>query len=251
MPGQQPAKIIMNNGYIMLQRRFFSHWLWEENRSFSKAEAFLDLLQLAAFAPTKRVISGSLIELDEGEIVASVRYLSARWTWGKDKVAVFMKLLESDGIIRRATRQRETVITLCNYKDYNGRQDGGPDVKPDRCQTVTRQRPDKVEEGEKGEEGKTNTPLPPNDYPPLCSLPQAIEVGRLLKISDRAVEVWWHTRNASDWTKGVAGGGASRKITNWRSDLQRSQTWAEEQACKENQSASTGTAVIGGRTFKL
>lgn len=150
----------------MLQRRFFSHWIWEENRSFSKAEAFLDLLQLAAFAPTKRVISGALIELDEGEIVASVRYLSARWTWGKDKVAGFMKLLESDGMIRRETRHGETVIILSNYKDYNRKEDDppdrAPDAKPDRGQTVTRQWPDKVEEEKKDQEGgEANAPARP------------------------------------------------------------------------------------------
>lgn len=134
-------------GYLRLQRRFFSHWLWDEKRSFSKAEAFLDLLQLAAFVPTKRMISGTLIELDEGELVASVRYLSARWTWGKDKVAGFLKALEKDAMIRRETRQGETVIILCNYKDYNARSDTGPDSDTDRGQTVSRQRPDKVEEG--------------------------------------------------------------------------------------------------------
>jgi len=142
----------MQTGYLMLQRRFFSHWLWEEKRSLSKAEAFLDLLQLAAFAPTKRMISGALIELDEGEVAASIRYLSARWMWGKDKVAGFMKILESDGIIRRQTRQGETVVTLCNYKDYNGASDSKPDSKQDTRQTVIRQRPDKIEEGKEGKE---------------------------------------------------------------------------------------------------
>lgn len=147
------------SGYLMLQRRFFSHWIWEESRSFSKAEAFLDLLQLAAFAPTKRMISGSLIELDEGEIVASVRYLSARWTWGKDKVAGFMKALEKDAMIRRETRQGETVIILCNYKDYNRRPDKKPDSDPDRQPTVARQRPDKEEEGKEGKESSSKADL--------------------------------------------------------------------------------------------
>lgn len=149
----------MKPGYIMLQRRFFSHWLWEENRSFSKAEAFLDLLQLAAFAPTKRMISGSLIELDEGELVASVRYLSARWTWGKDKVASFMKMLEQDAMIRRETRQSETVIILCNYRDYNTRSDNKPDSDQDRRQTDARQKPDKVEEDKEEKEENTLFPL--------------------------------------------------------------------------------------------
>ena len=108
-------------GYLKLQRKFYDHWLWDEKRTFSKAEAWLDLLQLAAFAPSKRMIRGQLIRLDEGECVASVRYLGERWQWGKDKVAKFMSLLESDAMIRRMSRQGETILILCKYKEYSRR----------------------------------------------------------------------------------------------------------------------------------
>jgi hypothetical protein len=159
----------MKTGYIMLQRQFFSHWLWEEERSFSKAEAFLDLLQLAAFAPTKRTISGALIELDEGEFVASVRYLCARWTWGKDKVAGFMKVLEKDGTIRRETRQGETIVILCNYKHYNGRQTidqtANQTANQTMEQTESRQRADKVEEGKEGEQSSSMGRATPKPQP--------------------------------------------------------------------------------------
>lgn len=130
------------NGYLKLQRKFYSHWLWEEKRTFSKAEAWLDLLQLAAYAPTKRIIRGQLIRLDEGECIASVRYLAVRWGWGKDKAAKFMLLLESDDMIRRMSRQGETIIFLCNYRDYTTSLDTDADRKADSGQTVSRQSPD-------------------------------------------------------------------------------------------------------------
>jgi hypothetical protein len=155
-------------GYLKIYRSFYSHWLWEERRSFSKAEAFLDLLQLAAIVPTKRMVSGSLIELEQGELVGSVRYLGDRWTWGKDKVAAFMKMLESDGMIRRVTRHGETVVILCNYKEYNGKADARPDSKSDRGQTEARQRPDNIEEGK---EGKTTTTCKPARKPEQPHLP--------------------------------------------------------------------------------
>lgn len=150
-------------GFFKIQRKFFDHWLWKENRSLSKAEAFLDLLQLAAFAPTKRVIKGSLIELEQGELVASVRYLSVRWTWSKDKAAAFLKMLESDAMIRRRTRHAQTVVTVCNYKRY-----ASPlDMSKDSLKTVNGQGPvshqDKVEEGKEGEDKKKGASprLPP------------------------------------------------------------------------------------------
>lgn len=45
-------------------------------------------------------------------------------------------------------------------------------------------------------------------------------------------EHWWHTRNASGWTKGTQGGGAGRKITSWQSDMSASVSWVSESLAK-------------------
>lgn len=204
----------MKPGYIKLQRRFFAHWLWEEKHSFSKAEAFLDLLQLAAFAPTKRIVSGSLIELEQGELVASVRYLAARWTWGKDKVAGFLKLLEADRMIRRGTRHGETIVTLCNYKRYCGDSDTKPDSDKDTGQTVARQWPDNIEEGkeEERERGRGGISKRP-------TLSQAKQAAAMMGITPEKADEWWHAREASEWLKGMAGGGTAPVGSNWQADM--------------------------------
>lgn len=130
----------------MLARRSFGNFLWREERSLSKFEAWLDLLQLAAFAPTKRIVSGHVIEIERGELIASLRYLSQRWTWKKDKVASYLGLLTSESMIRRETRHGQSVLILCNYEVYNTSGGPKPDSKPDREPTPTRQAPAKVEE---------------------------------------------------------------------------------------------------------
>lgn len=143
------------NGYLMLARRSFGHFLWTEKRSLSKFEAWLDLLQLAAFAPTKRIIRGNVIELGRGELVGSLRYLGDRWNWNKDKVASFLGLIESDQMIRREARHSETVVTICNYDKYNTHPDTETDTHIDTGQTVARHRPDNIEEGKEDEKGKS------------------------------------------------------------------------------------------------
>lgn len=148
----------MKEGYLQLQRKFFDHWLWSEQRTFSKAEAFLDLLQIAAFAPTKRIVREKLIPIGQGELIASTRFLATRWGWGKDKVAKFLDMLECDHMTRRETRQGETVIILSNYGKYTSAPNSQPDTGTDRGQTVTRQRPDKLEEGKEGKEPSAETP---------------------------------------------------------------------------------------------
>ena len=143
----------MNQGFIKLARRTFDHYLWAESRTLSKFEAWLDLLQLAAHSPTKRIIRGHVIEIGRGEIIASLRYLGERWNWKKDKVASFLGLIEQDQMIRRSTRQTETVVTVCNYDRYNNTPDTEPDSKPDTRPTDARHAPDK----DKNDKNEKNT----------------------------------------------------------------------------------------------
>jgi hypothetical protein len=207
----------MTNGHFKLQRRFFDHWLWSERRSFSKAEAWLDLLQIAAFKPTKRIVRDKLLPIEEGEIIASLRYLAERWMWNKDKVGQFLALLESDRMIRRSSRQGESVISLTRYKDYARSLDAGPDTETDRGQTEARQRPDKEEEGkegkpyerEKGAWGRVGRP----------TLSQARSAAQNLGITQQKADEWWNCREASEWMKGMAGGGIAPVGTNWQADL--------------------------------
>lgn len=203
-------------GYIKLQRSFFTHWMWDEKHSFSKAEAFLDLLQLAAFVPTKRMISVVLFDLQQGELVASVRYLSARWTWGKEKVCGFLKLLELDGMLIRQTRQGISVISLCNYAEYNPTQYTDPDSNRDSHKTPAGQVRDKVEE-DKEEEERERTPTKSKIQRPTLS--QAKSAATNLGITPQKADEWWHAREASEWMKGMAGGGISPVGSNWQADL--------------------------------
>lgn len=207
----------MKPGYIMLARRTFDHALWTENRSFSKFEAWLDLLQLAAYLPTKRIIRGQWVEIGRGEMVASLRYLAERWNWKKDKVASFLGLIENDQMIRRETRQSETIIIVCNYERYNRKDGCDPDTVPDTKPTATRQPPDKVEEDKEEERERTRVGTNGNHRRPTLS--QAKSAATNLGITPDKADEWWHAREASDWMKGMAGGGTSPVGSNWQADL--------------------------------
>jgi hypothetical protein len=110
---------MMNNGFLKLSRRFFDHTFWSAKRKFSKAEAFLDLIASANFAPKKVMVGNSLIYIERGQQVASLRFLAERWGWSKNKVSSFLKLLENDQILGQQQTQGQTILTLCNYDTYN------------------------------------------------------------------------------------------------------------------------------------
>lgn len=154
-------------GYLQLDRGFFDHFLWSQARTFSSAEAWLDLIQTAAFAQRVVLVGGQAITIKRGRIVASVRFLQARWKWSNSKVVSFLALLQGQGMIVKETidmqaetpgkRRQITVIFLCKYEEYNSpkRQ------QSDEEKTAERHPGDEREEGQ---EGKI-IPLPPGAKP--------------------------------------------------------------------------------------
>lgn len=146
-------------GFFKLKRSFFSHWLWVEDVVFHKRESFLDLLQLAAFAPTKRIVKGKLINVPVGGIVASERFLSERWKWSRTKVRRFLSLLEKDGMLEQKKDQGETLLILCNYKKHAGIESHIKTAKePEEDQRKTSDEPNKKKDKK---EKKDNSPRSP------------------------------------------------------------------------------------------
>lgn len=109
------------DGFIKLSRKFFSNELWNEARTFSGCEAWLDLIQSARFEATSRKVSigGREVVCNRGQYPASIRFLSRRWRWTERKVRTFLAHLKSEGMITTDDTQGVTMITLCKYDEYN------------------------------------------------------------------------------------------------------------------------------------
>ena len=73
------------------------------------AFAWIDLIGMADWDGPER-----------GRLHASVRFLSQRWNWSKDRVQRFLVQLERDGRIFRATQQGKDPgwITIAKYEQY-------------------------------------------------------------------------------------------------------------------------------------
>lgn len=111
------------SNYIPINRKLFHHHLWKEQRTYSRFEAWLDLLQAARFEDTeaKMLIGCKMVKWVRSQLPASLRYLSARWQWSTKKVSSFIDLLESELMIHKETVKEtgQTIITICNYDTYN------------------------------------------------------------------------------------------------------------------------------------
>ena len=103
-------------GYIKVYRDIQDHWIWQEE--FSMAQAWLDLIMMANHKDRKIPFNGTIKVIKRGQHLTSVRKLSARWGWGINKTERFLKMLESDDMIKKESDTNGTLLTVVNYGVY-------------------------------------------------------------------------------------------------------------------------------------
>ena len=147
-------------GYIGINRKLFDHFLWKESRIYSKAEAWIDLIQLVSYTRNNGAfINGYYIEWDRGQYPVSYSFLSKRWTWSVSKVRAFMTLLKSSKQITVQTTNAATIITLCNYETYNPETQADKQAEEQGERQANSKRTAGIKEGEEGKEKKKEEPF--------------------------------------------------------------------------------------------
>lgn len=107
-----------DNGWIGLYRSITKHWIYPTNRSFTKYEAWIDLLLMVNFEE-KKVFSGeNLVDCSKGEIITSQLKLMNKWKWSKSKLLKFFSVLEIDKMCAIKSDNKKTAIKICNYINY-------------------------------------------------------------------------------------------------------------------------------------
>ena len=105
-------------GVFAVDRGIWDHDVLSDNTPFSRREVWLWLLSEAAWKPHRRRVAGRPIELNRGQLVASLRFMADKWRWTETRVRRFLELLEKERMIDVATDAGITVITICKYEKY-------------------------------------------------------------------------------------------------------------------------------------
>ena len=79
-------------GWIKIHRKITESSLWLQE-SFTKSQAWVDLLLIANYEPSILMVRGVVGELKRGDGGGSMNNLSLRWKWSKSKVKYFLKFL--------------------------------------------------------------------------------------------------------------------------------------------------------------
>jgi hypothetical protein len=107
-------------GYIKLSRALQDSPIWISD-SFSRGQAWVDLLLSAAHKDTFFYVRGTKVGVRRGQTAMSQLTMAKRWKWSRGKVKRFLNDLESEQMIAQLTGQLTTLVTICNYSVY---QDG-------------------------------------------------------------------------------------------------------------------------------
>jgi hypothetical protein len=110
----------MELGFIKLYRKFQHNDMWREPRMFSRAEAWIDLLFMAAYRDHDKLLNGALHEVKRGQIVTTSRELADRWQWSRAKVDNFLKSHKKSRNIDILKTAKKTTLTIVKYELYNG-----------------------------------------------------------------------------------------------------------------------------------
>ena len=105
----------MKEGYIQIPRQRFEEPFWQEKKEYDRFDALLDLMRRANYVPGRIVVNNRYVDLQVGELAASLRYLASQWGWSVNRVRNYLDLLRSDTTIDTRTEQGITVIKLRDY----------------------------------------------------------------------------------------------------------------------------------------
>lgn len=107
-----------NTGVFAVARNIFDHPFFEPE-PFTEREAWMWLIKEAARKPRRACLrNGVTIDLERGQLAHSTRFLAQRWQWPKTRVTRFLARTASDGMIGPQAGPHVTVITICNYDEY-------------------------------------------------------------------------------------------------------------------------------------
>lgn len=107
----------MERGWVRIYRRVQDDKLWLFDK-FSKGQAWIDMILLAAHADKIFLIRGNEVSVKRGQLAIAESTLSERWKWSRDKIRKFFKDLEKDGKIIQQKNRLISIYSIVNYDSF-------------------------------------------------------------------------------------------------------------------------------------
>ena len=111
----------MAKGWIKLHRQIIDSAIWNIDTPHNERDAWIEIILLANHAPkviyTRR---HEKVEIGRGQFFTSIRKLSERFGWSKNRVRRYVDMLTDTHMIRVDGYADGTLITVENYAKFQG-----------------------------------------------------------------------------------------------------------------------------------
>lgn len=110
-----------SSGWVKIYRASTENWTFDNDEPKCSYAAWIDLILMMNHENKKTKIRGTVLEIRRGQKLTSIRKLAERWHWTRKRASNFLKTLQKDGMIYiDESHKWGTLITVCNYNDYQG-----------------------------------------------------------------------------------------------------------------------------------
>ena len=160
----------MAKGWIILHRQLLDCEIWDTNETYTKRDAWIELLLLANHSDKEIIFNGRPMTIGRGQYLTSVRKLSEKFNWSKDKVRRYLTLLESRQMITKDCDRNRTLLTIVNYGKYQDVRDSDKYSDKDSNKDTNKHSDkyaDKTQTNNEKNEKNNNTPYNPPKEEPL------------------------------------------------------------------------------------
>jgi|GEM_PF-2926007 hypothetical protein len=152
-----------SGGYYQMARGWMDNGLFPAE-PFTEREAWMWLIEQAAWRPTRAKIKGTMVPLERGQLSVAVRFMADKWQWSKSRVDRFLKRLAAENMIKIEAKKRDnsgtttgttaghsagqgaSVLTICNYDKYQAQNELCRDNRELKSGTTANQKRDEEEE---------------------------------------------------------------------------------------------------------
>lgn len=104
-------------GYIKIHRQITENKYYL-SETFTRTQAWMDLLILAQHKPKTVRLKGVVVDLKRGQLCWSIKSLAERWQWSQGKVDRFLNELETESQTVSKNLGVTTLISILNYDLY-------------------------------------------------------------------------------------------------------------------------------------
>ena len=105
----------MGKGFISIWRKIREHWVYSDSFML---HLWIELLVLANYKDNKFLLGRDVVEVQEGDVITSIRKLATTLNCSEKKILTGLKTFEKDGMIIKHKSHKRTHLTICNYAPY-------------------------------------------------------------------------------------------------------------------------------------